>query len=53
MRKIFISWLAICGVLFGAWQARAQFFNPPMFMPTKASTLSIDGSTQIAILAAA
>ena len=28
MRKIFISWLAICGVLFGVWQASAQIPVP-------------------------
>ena len=27
MRKIVISWLAICGVLFGAWQAAANMLS--------------------------
>ncbi len=45
MRRLLITWLAICGVPFGVWQASAGFFNPPMFMPTKAN-LSIDGMAQ-------
>jgi hypothetical protein len=45
MRRLFITWLAICGVLFGAWQANAQFFNPPLFMPKPSGTnnLTADG----------
>jgi hypothetical protein len=35
MRRILITWLAICGVLFGAWQAFAQLGQIPGWPPNQ------------------
>jgi hypothetical protein len=44
MRRILITWLAICGVLLGAWQASASMLSPIVMFgkPRVANNLSID-----------
>jgi hypothetical protein len=47
MRKIVISWLAICGVLFGAWQAAANMLSPILMFgkPRATASRSMERST--------
>jgi hypothetical protein len=47
MRRILITWLAICGALFGAWQASANMMSPIVMFGKPRSvvnTMAIDGA---------